>query len=35
VQLSAAWVKSDIGDLVRGSGGRNFEYEMLSLTLRK
>jgi hypothetical protein len=35
LQVSASWVTSDIGELVRGSGGGNFDYEMLSLTLRK
>jgi alginate export protein len=35
IQVSAAWVTSDIGSLVRQSGGRNLEYEMLGVALRK
>jgi hypothetical protein len=35
VQISAAWISSDIGTFVRQSGGRNLDYEMLLVTLRK
>jgi hypothetical protein len=35
IQISAAWVTSEIGSFVRQSGGRNLEYEMLLFTLRK